>query len=337
VEQSGVSQIITVIETNPFYRADRIEMPGGSEYYTTAPERFWQTCESAFQKLAYSAELVLVVRLGAYVEIDFEQFVQFHLQQSSRVSQVMHTTNAAEVFCIDASRHNDVPALFRGSPSRCRSAYASFPYDGYINPLGDAHDLRQFAIDVLTLRTKTKPVGRQLRPGIWIGLGAVVEHGSRIVAPAFIGSSARIRAGVLVTRCTAIERHAHVDCGTVIENSTVLPYCYVGAGLDLAHSVVGMGQIANLRRSATVAVADRKLIGQVASGAGRRLLAAAARALSGVMFAKNRPRLPELGPLACPEVLVLEEAGRFPEAAQNVSIAGEVPSPVAVARRYGDQ
>jgi hypothetical protein len=97
-----------------------------------------------------------------------------------------------------------------------------------------------------------------------------------------------------------------------------------------------MGQIANLRRSATVAVADRKLIGQVASGAGRRLLAAAARALSGVMFAKNRPRLPELEPLACPP-LVLEETRRFPEAAQNVSIASEVPSPVAVARRYGDQ
>lgn len=335
LEQSGISQITAVMETSEFYQAGRMVLPRGVDGYTAAPERFWRTCESVFHGLVQGgADLVLIIRLGAYAEIEFERFVQFHLRWSRRVSQVVHESNAPEVFCINASRRNDAASLFRSRLSRCRSACTDFPYAGYVNPLSDARDLRQLAVDVLTLKTRTRPVGNQLRPGIWIAPGAVVETGSRILAPSFIGSSARIRAGALVTRCTTIEHHAHVDCGTVVENSTVLPYSYIGAGLDLAHSVAGMGQIANLRRSTTVEVADEKLIGHVASGTGRRLLSAATEVLSSVrrgLFGAGEQQ-PELGPPAG-----LDEAARFPDPAEETNIASEFPSRLVVARRYGNR
>jgi len=173
---------------------------------------------------------------------------------------------------------------------------------------------------------------------VWIAPGAVIESGSRILAPAYVGSSARISAGALVTRCTAIEHHAHIDCGTVVENSTVLPHSYVGAGLDVAHSVVGMGQVANLRRSTTVEVADGKLIGYVSSGAGRRLITAAADALSslGRELFGARSRQPEPISEAGGPILASGPSVGGPEPAPESSLATEFPSSLAVARRYGD-
>jgi NDP-sugar pyrophosphorylase family protein len=218
-----------------------------------------------------------------------------------------------------------------------------FPSTGYVNPLADARDLRQFAVDILTLRTVTKPAGQQSRPGVWIGAGAVLENGSRIVAPAFVGSSARIRAGALVTRCTAIEHHAEVDCGTVVENSTVLPHSYVGAGLDLAHCVAGMGQIVNLRRNATVTVADPTLLGQ-ADGSGDWLERVVAR-LSSLLPESLRGRLdrragtlqPKLESALIPKVPKWGESVVAPGTLQENGSAGEYSSSLVVARRYGDR
>jgi hypothetical protein len=339
LEQSGISQIKSVIETNPFYPPSSV--PKQIDCRVVAPELFWRSSESAFHQLAQSgAELVLAIRLGPYVELDLEHLVQFHLDRSDRITRVAHHIYAPEVFCISASRRDDAASLFRSGLSKCRIECAKFLHAGYVNPLGDVRDLRQFAVDVLTLKTETKPVGRQARPGVWIAPGAVIESGSRILAPAYVGSSARISAGALVTRCTAIEHHAHVDCGTVVENSTVLPHSYVGAGLDVAHSVVGMGQVANLRRSTTVEVADGKLIGHVSSGAGRRLITAAADALSslgrelfGIRSHQPEPSL-EVGGHVLASASEPSVGGPVP--APESTLATEFPSSLAVARRYGD-
>ncbi|HJY86672.1 MAG TPA: hypothetical protein VKE24_07510 [Candidatus Acidoferrales bacterium] len=334
LEQSGISQITAVIDTKPFYHQSA--KPKKIDCKVVPPELFWRSSESAFHGLAQSgAELVLAIRLGPYVEIVLEQLVQFHLDRSNRVTRMVHHIYAPEVFLISASQGNDAASLFRSGFSKCRSEWATSLHAGYVNPLADVRDLRQFAVDILTLKTETQPEGRQARPGVWIAPGAVIETGSRILAPAYIGSSARIGAGALVTRCTAIEHHAHVDCGTVVENSTVLPHSYVGAGLDLAHSVVGMGQIANLRRSTTVNVADEKLIGHVSSGAGRRLITAAADVLSslGRELFGGRSHQPEP---STEDVLASGPSVRDTEPARNSNVATEFPTRLAVARRYGD-
>src|SRR5262249_56194135 len=83
--------------------------------------------------------------------------------------------------------------------------------------------------------------------------------------------SALIRDGAVITRCATVEHHAQIDCGTVVENCTVLPYTSVGACLDLAHSVAGFGQIVHLRRGVATEVADTKLLGQVSQTIGDRL------------------------------------------------------------------
>jgi hypothetical protein len=334
LRQQGISPATAIIEGSLTPNRS-FTLPSNIDCRTTPSDRFWRAGESAFNDLAQSgAGVVLVIRLGAYAEIDFERLVEFHMERQCRVSRVVRGTQGLEIFCLSAFRRNDAASLFRSRLSHCRSEYAPFIHSGYYNALADSRDFRQFGVDILTLRAQTRPAGNEIKPGIWVAPRATIEKGSRVLAPAFIGYSARIRAGAVITRCTAIERHAQVDCGTVVENSTVLPYARLGAGLDLAHSVVGMGHIANLRRNATIEVADEKLLSQNPGAAGHKLLGAVAKPLETLWRA-----LKAATPARKPD---LEGALREPSPALGISAcdtkaAAEFSPDLAIARRYGDQ
>jgi NDP-sugar pyrophosphorylase family protein len=251
------------------------------------------------------------------------------------VSQALSADQALEIFCVSASRRNDAAFLFRNRFQKCRSQCPAFIHTGYMNPLADARDLRQLCVDILTLETETRPSGSEVRPGVWIGPGVGIDPSARVIAPAFIGNSARVGAGAVVTRCTAIENGARVDCGTVVENSTVLASSYVGAGLDLAHSVVGMGRIANLRRNTTVEVADRNLIAHAPARGARKLLRLTTEFLSALTAKLGREAKPET---AAPPAL--EPAPPAPDVLNSVpeTPAGDnKDAEIAGVRTHGDQ
>jgi len=75
-----------------------------------------------------------------------------------------------------------------------------------------------------------------------------------------LGARSRVRAAAVITRASSVERYAEVDCGTVVEDSTVLPFTCLGAGLDLARSIAGFGRIAHLPRQVEVEIADPRLL-----------------------------------------------------------------------------
>jgi hypothetical protein len=302
LQRYGITSITAVIEDTSFPLAKSLAAPAGTNCVVSTPERFWRTAENTFNDLAQGgAETVVLVRLGAYAEVDFEKLVQFHLDRGSRVSQVSHEGSGLEIFCISASRRNDAASLLRSQLTRCRSECPLMEHAGYVNPLASARDMRQFAIDILTRQAETCPAGDEIKPGVWVARGAMIERGARVLAPAFIGAFARLRAGAVVTRCSSVEHHAQVDCGTVVENSSVLPYCYVGAALDLSHSVAGMRQIANLRRDVVTDVLDPKLIASISATSGKRFLSSAADFLTYIpraawqgMFAGGKQPEPDL-------------------------------------------
>jgi hypothetical protein len=312
---------------------------------TTSRERFWRVAENSFGELVQDgAELVLLLRLGVYAEIDFEKLIQFHIDQRCRVSQVSWGPDNLEVFCISASRRNDAASLFRSQLTKCRSDCPLVEHTGYLNPLASVSDQRQFAIDILTLQTETAPAGKQIRPGVWISPGAQIEKGARVLAPAYIGSFARVRAGAVITRCTSVEHHSQIDCGTVVENTTVLPYSYVGAGLDLAHCVIGAGQVASLRRNAVVKISDEKLVAHLAATPGRKLLGAAAELITYLprqawqgMFGARRPLEPDLNAALRQTSPTLGKAAGYQTPACDTQAADKFPASLAVARRYGNQ
>lgn len=339
----GIYPVTAVVEEQLY--AGALKGLNGLTPLIAPPERFWRAAENAFNDVAQAgAELVILIKLGAYAEVDFEKMLQFHIDRHCRVSQTAQAGQPLEVFCISASRRNDAASLFRTQLTKCRSECPLFEHFGYTNLLADALDLRQFAIDILTLRTDTAPPGEQIRPGIWVAPRAQIEKGARVLAPAFIGSFARVRSGAVITRCTSVEHHAQVDCGTVVENSSVLPYCYVGAGLELAHSVAGFTQIWNLRRACTVQIGDEKLLRHIAATSGNRLLASAADLVAYVprqfwrgMFGQRALRQPDLNAALRQTSPTLGKAAGYQAPACDTGAANEFPTNLAVARTNGNQ
>jgi hypothetical protein len=344
LQQYGISSVSAVVEAGAVSGTHNFGLPSDISCVSTAPDRFWRTAETVFNDMAQSgAELVVLIRLGAYAEADFERLVQFHLDRKERVTQMASGTRSLEVFCISASRRNDAASLFRTQLAHCRSECPLLEHEGYLNALANPRDLRQFAIDILTQQTQTCAAGKEIKPGVWTAPGAMIEKGARVLAPAFIGSLARIRSGAVITRCSSVERHAVVDCGTVIENSTVLSFSYVGAGLDLAHSIAGMGRIVNLHRDVTVDIVDPKLVASMSVTSGKRLMTSAAEVLTYLprlafqgMFAGTRAPQPDLQTTLRQTSPALGTAAGFETSACDTEASHKFPNMV-VARRYGHQ
>jgi hypothetical protein len=139
-----------------------------------------------------------------------------------------------------------------------------------------------------------------------------------------------------------VEHHAEVDCGTVVEDANVLPFSYVGAGLDVAHAVVGFRRLFNLPRNAEVEFSDPALIGMSSVHAPVRALSSAA-ALAAFLpkqiflgFAgKSRRAKPTALPAAVRGQSPTLRSPDLPNAAAEES--AEFPSNLAVARRYGNE
>jgi NDP-sugar pyrophosphorylase family protein len=217
-------------------------------------------------------------------------------------------------------------------------------HEGYVNQLASPCDLRQFAIDLLTRVTETAPAGKETKPGVWLAPGASIEKGARLLAPSFIGAFARIRTGAVITRCASIESHAVIDCGTVVENSTVLPYSYIGAGLDLAHSLAGKQHIANLRRDVTAEIADPRLMAAISETSGKKMLDAATEflaflprmVLQSIVSTGKKPVQPDLNTTLHKGSPSLGDAHGYEASACDPEAASKFPNMV-VARRYGHQ
>ncbi len=345
--KSGVQSIAIISESavNSWPTAMPGEIPG-SKWIQANAENLWKSAEHAFTEFAQGgADAVLVWRVGAYAEFDLDEFLQFHVDSQSHVTVMADADGVPLDICmIAASRRNDAAYALRHQLRKFRGSNTPYFFDGFVNRLCESRDLRQLAVDSLQQLTDIEPVGTEVRPGIWLGKGARVHKRARILSPAFIGSKARVRASAVVTRCAALEHHVVIDCGTVVEDVSILPYSYVGAGLDLSHSVVGFRRLWNLPRCVEVEISDAKLVGMASSNAPLRALASAASLISFVpaqvlrgLFAPSQrgyaTSLPEAMNEPC---AALSTPANLQTAAPSVD-AGEFPANLVAARRYGNE
>jgi hypothetical protein len=163
-----------------------------------------------------------------------------------------------------------------------------------------------------------------------------------LVAPVYIGKHARVRTGAVITRGSALEHHSLVDCGTVVEDTSLLPFAAVGAGLDLAHAVVGGRQVVDLKRDVAVEIHDRTLVDELAHNAGVRVLAKAVglaayvplQFLRGITGRDPLPKLAEAESVCTNEFsgAVINE-----KVTEKVAATRPLKQPQLVMERYGNQ
>lgn len=347
LQRFGVSCITFIsdspCDSGPF--AHTIKFAPTMPHVHAEGEQVWQTAEETFVKYAEDgADLVFALRIGPYVEVDYEALVQHHLDHHCAVTMAVDGNNEPlDLFVLSASARTDAAALFKHRMERMRRECAPFFVKGYFNRLETTADLRRLAVDGLLSKNAIRPEGTEIKPGIWVGTGARIHRKARVIAPAFVGAHAKVRASALITRGTVIEHHGDVDCGTVVENSSVLPFTRVGAGLDVMHAVVGFRRLAHLRQNVEVEIADEKFVGMVPLTPLSRLAGSTAALFAfipmqiyrGLTASSQRTSAAE-----CPESLerahiVLDAP--VVEVPATGAEASEFPSHLAVARRYGDK
>ena len=121
----------------------------------------------------------------------------------------------------------------------------------------------------------------------------------------------------------------------------MLPFTYVGAGLDVMHSVVGLRRLTHLLRNVEVEISDGKLVGMAALRAVSRMAGSTAGFLTFIprqiyrrLFAPSDRQSAADNPQAVEqketslESSVVGSQGSAPDASEL---------PLAVARRYGEQ
>jgi hypothetical protein len=224
----------------------------------------WPVVERKLVELsAQGTGSVLIVRLGSYAEVDYSDLLRFHEQGGEAVTCVHDAQGPLQVCVFTLSSRPDWLNMRRDLFRSFRQASSRYEFRGYVNRLESAHDLRRLTSDALSRRCQLEPIGTQLRPNIWMGEGARVDRGARVVAPAYVGAGSRIRAGALITKCSSIERNCEIDSGTIVEDSNVLPLSYVGPGLEVSHSVIDGSRLLHLRRNLELDLQDRRLLGSI--------------------------------------------------------------------------
>ena len=214
---------------------------------------------------AQGMETVLMMGLGAYMEPNVADVLEFHRAQGMPLTQLEDGEGQLDFWIVDSH-------WFRTTATGCTLPfrYGEFPglpipcrMRGYVNRLADAHDVRRLVLDAFLARCEIRPRGREVRPGIWMDDGARVHKFTRLVAPVYLGRSTKVGPSAVITRFSNVERHCQVGEGTVVDAATVLPHTALGSGLDVSHAVVDGNKFVDLDRNVALQIDDSNLIRDV--------------------------------------------------------------------------
>ncbi len=210
---------------------------------------------------------LLLIRLNAYTDLDFGELIQTHVDTQSSLTRVYGLTRALDIAVIDANSLQDSGNTYCEALRETIFRQRRFVYHGYSNALASPRQLRQVVEDGLHGLAGLKPVGIQVRPGIWYGTGARVHNSATIQAPAFVGQGSHISGSCIIDCGSAIEHDCVVEYQSTIRQSCLLQNTHVGIGLNVQRSIVFNNRIVHLDKGVGINC-DPRLIGTTSRSGG---------------------------------------------------------------------
>ncbi len=262
LRRAGIREI-SVISENA-----RVESGPGkpSVSRVLAGHNFWRDWDAVVSKyLNGGMETILLLRIGPYAEIQYDHLLRFHKQNKSPITHVHDQSGALDLLAVDAAELRKADDSYRARLGRLLPFRRQYRFNGYTNRLKTPKDFRSLAQHALIGRSEIRPLGSEIQPGIWIGERTSIHPSAQILSPAFIGLGVRVRASCTVAAASAIEENCEIDCGTTIENCSILPGTYIGTGLRMSHSVAGEHRLYHLGRNVAVTIGDGRLVGTTPS------------------------------------------------------------------------
>lgn len=209
------------------------------------------------QLTAYAQKSIdhsFIVAGNLYAESDMLDLFYFHREARQTATRAVNRDGGLDLWVVDCAKaqSGDFDKLLAGTEV---SGTTYFIRD-YVVQLREPRDLRKLANDALSKRCALRPGGIEIRTGVWVDEGADVHKRARIIAPAYIGRNSTIEEDTLITRCSSIERNCCIDCGTVIEDSSILANTQIGIWLDVCHAVVNGNRLLSLGHEVLVEISD---------------------------------------------------------------------------------
>jgi NDP-sugar pyrophosphorylase family protein len=199
-----------------------------------------------------------VASANLYAETDLLDLFYFHREARQAATRCLKGESPLDLWVVHCEKalQTDVERLLTG-PERSGASYMT---RDYVISLNHPADLRRLVSDALSGRCGLRPSGREIKPGVWVDEKADIHRTARIVAPAYIGRGSKVQQDTLITRCSNIERDCCIDCGTVIEDSSILPNTTVGIWLDVCHAVASGNKLLSLGHEVVVEISDPSVL-----------------------------------------------------------------------------
>ena len=226
----------------------------------------WENAVSGY--VNQGADLLILVRVGTYEDVDYAELLRFHTGSKSPLTQVYGADGSLNIAMVDATLLRDCDDLVRRVVSHLIPQQRRFHYSGYVNRLRRPQDLHRLIQDGLEGRCGLRPAGEEILPAVWVGDGVEIHPTVKIKGSVFVGTNSRVADGCTIVGPCSIERDCNIDYATLIDGSLVLQGTYVGVALDVRRSIVGDEKIFNLERNVEVSVSDARLIGRSAKPVG---------------------------------------------------------------------
>jgi len=263
LQRTGVKSV-TVVAPEEFCLSQPANYPARMEPVPEGTDP-WSPAElSVREAVGHGFERVLLYRLGAYVELDYADLVRSHCAAKHGLTAAEDTSGDLDIWVINARLVADSPAAGLTALLDMPGAARYFSR-AYSNRLKNALDARKLVVDALEARCNFVPVGREVKPGVWVDHGVRLHREARIDAPAYLGRSTTLRSQAVIGPCSSVEHGCDVGEGTIVENASVMANTYLGRGLHVSEAMVDGRNLIALRHGTVVEIEDRQLLGRTSA------------------------------------------------------------------------
>lgn len=216
------------------------------------------TCPALAGLARQGVERLLVIKLKSYAEMDLADFLRFHHESRSHVTEAHDGRGQLGVCLLDQlALHAEGEKQFPCTPAQ-EGGPQPYQFRGYAKRILSAKERQELVGDGLTGACAMRPLGTEIREQVWAGEGVRLADSARVIGPTYIGAGTIVRAGATIGPFASVEHDCVIDCGTTVERSTVLPYTYLAPGLLIRHALVDGGYLEDLNWGA---VADLRPAG----------------------------------------------------------------------------
>lgn len=109
---------------------------------------------------------------------------------------------------------------------------------GYWSDIGNLEQYRQAHYDVLTGKVAVSALGRELKPGVWVGDSVEVDPEVQIEAPVLLGNYCRIEPQTKLGSFTVVGDYGIIREGSSIKRGVLWDHCYVGPNSEIRGAVL---------------------------------------------------------------------------------------------------